>query len=273
MAEMHLNVKRGIKQGTRIQSVQVPAALRLKRTSGIEWFDSVLGGNGGFTPTSTLMVTGGPGCGKSTLLRQLANSMTRAGHIVVLNSGEESPFQVKMSCERLELEQDFMICEDDQLPTLLTFMDRARKENPTKQVVLLQDSLQTLDDGKYVGKDGVSRGTTSKTPLTCTHMLVDWAQKNFGIVAFIGQVTKGGEFAGKNGIKHAIDVHAHLSYDKGKKSPTFGKLLLEAQKNRWGCSGITHVMKLGKEGLTHDSEFQKGLDFDFLEDEEAEAAE
>ena len=38
-------------------------------------------------------------------------------------------------------------------------------------------------------------------------------QQNFGICIFIGQCTKGGEFAGSNVIKHAIDVHAHMFVD------------------------------------------------------------
>jgi DNA repair protein RadA/Sms len=259
MAEMKLNVARGFKAGTRIKSIDVPAELRAKQTSGIEWLDDALGGEGGFTPTSTMMLTGAPGAGKSTLLRMLANTMTKSGHIVVYNTGEESLYQAKMACERLKLEENFMVAEEVMLPKLLTFMDSVKNDpkNKGKQIVLLQDSLQTLDDGKYAAKDGTSRGTTSKTPTYCTQMIVDWIQANFGIGIFIGQCNKGGEFAGQATIKYAVDVHSHLYFDEKEKSDTYGCLLFEVQKNRWGCNGKTYILSLSKTGLEERGHFRK----------------
>lgn len=259
MAEMRLKVSRGFKVGTRINTIEVPAALRVKKTSGITWLDDALGGEGGFTPTTTMMLTGGPGAGKSTLLRQLADSMTAAGHIVVYNTGEESLFQAKMACERLQLKSNFMVGEEIMLPNMLTFLDNVKKDpkNKDKQVVYLQDSLQTLDDGKYVDAKGVSRGTTGKTPTYCAEMMVDWMQANFGIGVFIGQCTKGGEFAGQNTIKHAIDTHAHMFYDEREKSDTYGCLIFEVQKNRWGCNGKSYILALTKQGIEERGFFRK----------------
>jgi DNA repair protein RadA/Sms len=257
MAEMSLRVARGFKTGTRISTIEVPAALRVKRTSGLLWLDDALGGEGGFTPTTTMMLTGGPGAGKSTLVRQLANSMTKAGHIVVYNTGEESLYQAKMACERLKLKEDFMVGEETNCPKLLEFMDNVKKAHPKKQVVLLQDSLQTLDDMKYADAKGESRGTTSKTPTACAKLIVDWAQNSMGIAAFIGQCTKGGEFAGQNTIKHAIDTHAHMFMDDKEKSDTYGCLLFEVQKNRWGCNGKTFMLGLTNEGIEERGHFQK----------------
>lgn len=251
-AAMQLSVKRGFRIGTQVSSIEVPAELRVKHPTGLPWVDDALGGEGGFTRTSTLMLTGGPGCGKSTLLRMLSDSMTGAGHYVLYNTGEESLFQAKMSCERLRLHNDFQVGEETKLPELLTYLDNVRKQ--TKKVVcLLQDSLQTLDDGHY--RDG---GTTGNTPVRCTQMLVNWAQQNFGFVAFIGQCTKGGDFAGKNTIKHAIDVHAHLFFDEDKKAETYGSLLFEVQKNRWGCNGKTYILGLGAHGIEERGSFTKG---------------
>jgi len=247
---MNLNVARGFKTGTRISTIEVPAALRVKHSSGIEWLDDALGGEGGFTPTTTMMLTGGPGAGKSTLLRQLANTLNSKGHFPVYNTGEESLFQAKMACERLGLKEDFQVGEEVMLPKLLTYLDNVRDEckRKKKQIFLLQDSLQTLDDGKYVDTAGNSRGTTGKTPTYCSQMLVDWMQKNFGVCIFIGQCTKGGEFAGQNTIKHAIDTHAHMFVDEKEKSDTYGSLLFEVQKNRWGCNGKTYILGRGKNG-------------------------
>lgn len=259
MPEMNLKVARGFETGTRINSIEVPAALRVKKSSGMSWLDDALGGEGGFTPTTTMMLTGGPGAGKSTLLRQLADSMTNEGHIVVYNTGEESLYQAKMSCERLQLKTNFMVGEEVMLPKLLGFLDNVKKDpkNKGKQIVLLEDSLQTLDDGYYADKEGNSRGTNSKTPTRAASMIVEWMQANFGIGVFIGQCTKGGEFAGQNTIKHAIDTHAHMFYDEKEKSDTYGCLLFEVQKNRWGCNGKTFILGLTKTGIEERGHFRK----------------
>lgn len=248
---MNLNVARGFKTGTRISTIEVPPELRVKHTSGIEWLDDALGGEGGFTPTTTMMLTGGPGAGKSTLLRQLSDTLYKAGHFPVYNTGEESLFQAKMACERLGLVEDFSVGEEVMLPKLLTYLDNVKVDMKRKkrQIFLLQDSLQTLDDGKYVDSAGNSRGTTGKTPAYCAQMLVDWMQRNFGVCVFIGQCTKGGEFAGQNTIKHAIDTHAHMFVDEKEKSDTYGCLLFEVQKNRWGCNGKTYILGRGKNGI------------------------
>lgn len=259
MPEMKLNVARGFKMGTRISTIEVPPALRIKKTSGISWLDEALGGEGGFTPTTTCMLTGGPGAGKSTLVRQLANSLTQAGHVALYNTGEESLYQAKMACERLGLKNDFAVGEEIMLPRVLTYLDAVKNDpkNKGKQIFYLQDSLQTLDDGKYVDSAGESRGTNGKTPERATDMIVDWTQRNFGISIFIGQVTKGGEFAGTQHIKHAIDTHAHMWYDEKEKSDTYGCLLFEVQKNRWGCNGKTFILGLEKTGVVERGHFRK----------------
>jgi len=250
---MKLNVSRGFKVGTKINTIEVPAALRVKHSSGIDWLDDALGGEGGFTPTTTMMLTGGPGAGKSTLLRQMADALTKQGHYALYNTGEESLYQAKMACERLGLKQNFDVGEETMLPRLLNFLDNVKKANSKKQIFFLQDSLQTLDDGKYADKDGNSRGTTGKTPTYCSQMLVDWMQQNFGVCIFIGQCTKGGEFAGQNTIKHAIDIHAHMFVDEEKKSDTFGSLMFEVSKNRWGCNGKTYILRRGDKGYLEEA--------------------
>ncbi len=251
MSNMSLQVARGFKTGTMISAIDVPEALRHKKSTGLAWLDTAMGGVGGLTPTMTMMLTGMPGAGKSTLLRQMASSMTGEGHLVVYNTGEESLFQAKMACERLKLKHDFAVGEETMLPRLLEFFDKVKADPKFagKQIVYLQDSLQTLDDGKYVDGKGVSKGTTGATPMHCVEMIVDWMQRNFGISVFIGQCNKAGDFSGKNGIKHAIDAHAHMYVDEKEKSETYGCLLFEVQKNRWGCNGMTMILGMEQQGI------------------------
>lgn len=251
MAGMNLNVGiRGLKRGSNILELEVPEALRNKKKTGISWFDDALGGEG-FTPSSCMMLTGGPGCGKTTMILQLADSITKAGHIALMNTGEESLYQIRMVTERLKLKHGFVPGQDIMVSDVLSHADELRAKNPKKQVFILQDSLQTLDDGKY------TNGTTGATPLRCCEMLTSWAKETYGIVVFVGQVTKGGEFAGKNAIKHAIDIHGHLFFDDNTKSETYGERLYEVQKNRFGCNGKTYIIGMEKTGLVEKGNFTK----------------
>lgn len=252
-SSMNLSVGiKGFKRGGNILDIDVPEALKHRCSSGISWLDEALGGEG-FAPSISMMLTGGPGCGKTTLMLQLADSLTKAGHIALFNTGEESLYQVKMVADRLNLRHGFVPGQDVMLEDLLSHAEMLRKKHPTKQIFILQDSLQTLDDGKY------ANGTNGSTPLRCVELLTSWAKKEvngkFGIVIFIGQVNKDGIFVGKNGIKHAIDIHAEIYIDKDKKSETYGERLFEMPKNRFGASGKTFVLGMNRSGLYEKGNF------------------
>ena len=247
MSKMNLQVGiKNFKRGVNIHDISVPDALRDRKKTGLDWFDDALGGEG-FVPSSVMMLTGTPGAGKTTLMLQLADAITKAGHICLYNTGEESLYQVKMVAERLKLKNGFFAGQDTLVPDLLAHADLLRKQNPGKQIFILQDSLQTLDDGKW--KDGAN----SMTPVRATEMLTDWAKSNYGVVIFIGQVTKSGDFAGKQTILHAVDVRGQLYIDEDKRSVTFGERIFEVTKNRFGCNGRSYILGLEKTGL-----FEKG---------------
>jgi DNA repair protein RadA/Sms len=232
-----------IKIGTDINSIFVPERLRVRQDLGIDWVNNALGG-GGMTPSTVGMVTGSPGCGKSTMLRQLADGITGQGHIAIYNTGEESLFQAKMRCEDMGLTNGFQVGQETFVGKVLAHAREMQLMHPKRQVFILQDSLQTLDDGHY------RNGTTSNTPVRCAQMLHDWSKETYGIVLFIGQVTKSGIFAGKNVIRHMVDVHLEVIRDSDPRSPTSGQLLFSVSKNRFGYTGRTYVVSLGKKGLS-----------------------
>lgn len=240
---MSLNVGiRGFKHGTNINDIVVPDALRIRRATGIDWFDVALGGEG-FVPSTTMLLTGTPGAGKTTLLLQLAASVVKNGHCCLFNTGEQSLYQVKMMVERFGKVPNFNVGQDTMMSDILKHADSIRKANPGKQMFLFQDSLQTTDDGKW--KDGANSSTFVRN----TETLVEWASKTFGIVVCIGQVNKDGVFQGKNTILHAVDTKGHIFIDENEKSETFGNRLFEITKNRWGCSNMTMILDMEKTGL------------------------
>lgn len=233
----------GIKLGTDVLKIKVPDQLRQRRSLGLAWLNTSLGGHG-MTPSTVMMVTGMPGYGKSTLVRQLANSITSQGHIALYNTGEESLYQVTMRVEEMKLEHGFRVGQEVYVGKLLAYVRELQATHPKKQVFLLQDSLQTLNDGYY--KDG---GTTSQTPVRCCQEIHDWAKETYGIAVFVGQVTKDGKFAGKNVIKHMIDVHLELIRDDDRDSPWHGQRIATVSKNRFGPDGISFPYVLNERGI------------------------
>lgn len=231
------------KLGTNILDVQVPPQLRIRRSVGIQWLNQALGG-GGAIPSTVGMVTGRPGYGKSTLVRQLADSITGEGHIALYNTGEESLEQAKMRVEEMGLTHGFKCGTETYIGKLLAFARKLQEENPKKQIFILQDSLQKLNDGYY--KDG---GMTAMTAVRVCQELTAWAKETYGIVLFVGQVTKDGVFAGKNQIKHEVDLHLELLLDEDRESSTRGCKVLTVSKNRFGPDGLSFPYVLTKKGL------------------------
>ena len=124
---MNLNVGvKGLARGTNISAIEVPKALRDRKKSGLEFLDDALGGEG-FVPSSVMMLTGTPGAGKTTMMLQMADAITKSGHICLYNTGEESLYQVKMVAERLKLKHGFVAGQDTLVPDLLDHADQDRK--------------------------------------------------------------------------------------------------------------------------------------------------
>ena len=68
-------------------------------------------------------------------------------------------------------------------------------------------------------------------------------------------MTKGGDFAGKNTVKHAVDAHMHLFIEDDKKSDFYGQRILHTTKNRFGSTGKQMILSMAGEGLFKMGEF------------------
>lgn len=231
------------KRGKNILDLEIPPQLEKTVRTGISFIDNGLGGEG-ITPSSAILLTGTPGAGKSTLCLQIANSCTKQGHNVLFNTGEESLYQVRKVCKRIGLDEGFIAGQDTMLQNIISHANEIKTNNPNNQQFLILDSIQTVDDGYYA-----SGLTNSMTQVRVTEKVTEWAKETFGIAILIGQVTKDGEFAGKQAVKHTVDVHLHLSIDLQKKSETYGERILEVQKNRFGPAGKRFLVGLDQHGL------------------------
>ena len=240
---MKLNVKRDdITFGTNILDLRVPSKLRERHPCGVDYLDAAFGGEG-FTPSTISLFTGEPGAGKTTLMLTLANALTSQGYVCLFNTAEESLYQVKLTCERLELTSGFVAGQESYVPRLIKNCNLLRKKYPNKPLFLIVDSLQTLNDGKY-GEDH----TNSQSAVRSLQMLTDYAKEHYINVICIGQVNKSGNMAGSQKLKHMVDAMLHLSIEK-KDEDFKGLRVLETVKNRFGGAGWTFFLDLKKEGF------------------------
>lgn len=270
MAAMNIKFGDQIERGTNIMEVEVPAALERTVETGCDFWDAACGGEG-MTPSCSLLFTGTPGAGKTTCMLQLADAITGQGHVCLFNGNEESVVQLRKTVKRIGLRHGFVVGNDRLVPDMLAharelqeqIAGETAKDGSPRQVILIVDSLQTMDDGKYA--DG---SMNSNTPVRVTEMVTSWCKEEvkenaddedgtgqFGIAVIIGQVTKGGEFSGKNAIKHAVDAHLHLRIDIDPKSDTYEKRLLEVRKNRFGGGAPAYVLNMTSNGLREDGSF------------------
>tara|TARA_A200000159_G_C7277851_1_gene320172 strand:+ start:37 stop:786 length:750 start_codon:yes stop_codon:yes gene_type:complete len=240
---MKLNVKRDdITFGTNILDLRVPSKLRERYPCGVDYLDAAFGGEG-FTPSTISLFTGEPGAGKTTLMLTLANALTSQGYVCLFNTAEESLYQVKLTCERLELSSGFIAGQESYVPRLIKNCDMLRKKYPKKPLFLIVDSLQTLNDGKY-GEDH----TNSQSAVRALQILTDYAKEHYINVICIGQVNKSGNMAGSQKLKHMVDAMLHLSIER-KDEDFKGLRVLETVKNRFGGAGWTFFLDLKKEGF------------------------
>ena len=174
------------------------------------------------------------------------DALARNGAAVVFNSGEESLYQLRMTSQRLGLLCHFVASNEIHVPTLLSNCTKMRNsaKYKGKPFFLILDSLQCMDDGHY--PDGA---TNSKTPERVLQMVTEYAKEHYINPVVIGQVTKGGKFAGTNTLKHMVDTHAHLSIEV-KDPDLAGLRILEVEKNRYGGAGSRQFLAMTETGFT-----------------------
>lgn len=243
---MNIQLEDEVKRNTNILAVHVPPEMRVKVRTGIDYVDDLAGAGFGFNAGTGVLISGASGCGKTTMSLQIADALTAAGYLVLYNTNEEGAQQVKMTVERLKLKHGFIIGRDRLMPKALEHMKylMGLPSNKGKKPVFIGDSIQALDDGFYP-----NGGTNGNTPVRVAEQLLGWVKATYGVGILIGQVTKDGTFAGKNVIKHALDVHIHAYIDKKKKSETYGERIIECDKNRYGPSDREWVIGMSAAGV------------------------
>ncbi len=200
-------------------------------STGITELDRTLGG--GVVLGSVVLIGGDPGIGKSTLTLQSLEGLTKLGKVLYV-SGEESPEQIKMRAERLNIASaDIIILPETSLESIITI---AQKINPRLIVI---DSIQTIFSLELPSAPG-SVGQIRD----CATKLMFYAKKHGTPLFIIGHVTKEGAIAGPKVLEHIVDTVLYFEGDKGNPFR-----ILRTVKNRFGSTNEIGVFEMMESGL------------------------
>lgn len=211
---------------------EIPDEAMLRRSTGIEELDRVLGG--GVVEGSLVLVGGDPGIGKSTLLTQVSAYFAAAGNRVLYVSGEESARQIKMRAKRLGASSSelFVLPEND-----MTIVERQMER--LKPTLMIVDSIQTM----YCPELASAPGSVSQVRESAS-LLMRSAKVSGCAVFLVGHVTKEGSIAGPRVLEHMVDA---VLYFEGDRQHQYR--LLRAVKNRFGSVNELGMFEMTSEGM------------------------
>ena len=209
----------------------IDLSCEIRTSTGMSEFDRVLGG--GRVKGSFGLGGGDPGIGKSTILLQICQHLGKSAKILYV-SGEESPNQIKLRSERLNITTENLKIYSE---TNMNYIKAAiANENPD---IIIVDSVQTMVNPEI----GSSPGNVSQIKeVTSSFMRI---AKDNGISVFlVGHVTKDGAIAGPKILEHMVDT---VLYFEGDRQQSYR--ILRAVKNRFGSTNEIGVFEMESDGL------------------------
>jgi len=213
---------------SKVSEIDIRETNRTK--TGIVELDRVLGG--GIVAGSVILVGGDPGIGKSTLMMQLSDKVK--SKIILYVSGEESPKQIKLRCERLGFaHDDFYILAETSLEIIAAVID---KLNPD---IVIIDSVQTI----YRNELESSPGSISQLRESTAAVIQIAKAKNVSFF-LIGHITKEGVIAGPKVLEHMVDTVLQFEGER-----THAYRVLRAIKNRFGSTNEIGIFEMTGTGL------------------------
>lgn len=219
----------------KLAKVQTLADIELEETprihTGMIELDRVLGG--GLVPGSAVLIGGQPGAGKSTLLLQMLCHLAARTHCLYV-TGEESPAQVAMRAERLQLPEDNLRLAAQTDVEELIALAQAEKPN-----ILVVDSIQVM----YLAGLTSAPGSVSQVR-ECAAALTRFAKQTGTVLLIVGHVTKDGSLAGPKVLEHMIDCSLMLEGTADSRYRT-----LRGMKNRFGAVNELGVFAMTEQGL------------------------
>ena len=213
----------------RLEDVSIVDLPRL--ASGFDEFDRVLGG--GFVPGASILIGGHPGAGKSTLLLQTPCRLA-SSHSALYVTGEESPEQIALRANRLQLPTDqLQLMAETDVDAILASAESLQPK------ILVVDSIQVVHSDTLTS----APGSVSQVR-DCASQLTRYAKQTGTVLILVGHVTKDGSLAGPKVLEHMIDCSILLEGDHDTRYRT-----LRGQKNRFGAVNELGIFAMTDTGM------------------------
>jgi len=203
--------------------------------TNLKQLNNIFGGDEkspGIALHSINLLSGEPGVGKSTLLLQLLENIQKNNYKSIYFSAEENEEQIKDRYERLNLKEDFIVKNENNILQIL-------KDSEDFDFIII-DSINTM----FIEGLGVIGGISQIKEATM--LLMNYAKQENKTIILVGQVSKNGDIAGPNTLKHMVDgVFFFEDFDDSKKYK-----ILTSQKNRFGKVNESVILEMGELGLS-----------------------
>tara|TARA_R110001583_G_scaffold43789_1_gene139136 strand:- start:417 stop:1229 length:813 start_codon:yes stop_codon:yes gene_type:complete len=217
---------------TKMEDVKFDASLFTPIKTGTI-VDTVLSNDGGIFPGTNTIIVGDPGVGKSTVLLDWIANFQAKGKKVLFISGEMNEIDMHGYAKRFP--------KFGRLPILFmqNYADNAQvaieKVLDDGYDVVLVDSWAEVNDLVQEENGWTRRKAESwLIDVMDNHNKANNTNKKHTAFICIQQMTKGGDFAGSNRIKHMTTAMAHLKFDgRGRDAQRY----IEFDKNRRGDVG------------------------------------
>ena len=214
---------------TAMSDVQLQSQTRL--ATGLAELDLVLGG--GLVSDSVVLIGGDPGIGKSTILLQVLAHFSK-NYKTLYVTGEESPQQIRLRAQRLELPQDKLtLLAETNVERITALADKFQPQ------VMVIDSIQTV----YTDLVQSAPGGVSQLRESAAAFVRFAKQKGIALI-IVGHVTKDGTIAGPRVLEHMVDT---VLYFEGQNDSRFR--MIRAVKNRFGAVNELGVFAMTDHGL------------------------
>ena len=196
--------------------------------------DDILSTNRGLMPATNMIICGGPGSGKTTLVLDLLAELTEQGYNCLFVSGEMDEIGHYKYCRRMpKFATVPTLFIKNYANNLKEAMEHAFKVG--YDVIAIDSVAEIVDIYREAYHTTSGSAETWLLDLQTQHKRGENDGAKYTSFVNIQQVTKGGEFAGSNRLKHMTDSMCHVTREKDGDSRK-----VQFSKNR-DCDTISFI--------------------------------
>jgi DNA repair protein RadA/Sms len=175
--------------------------------------DVILSTEGGIMPGTNMMLAGGPGSGKSTIVLDMLSKFTKQGLKVLFVSGEMDEIAYYKYCKRIPefscVQTLFLRNYSSNVKETLEYVfnqgyDIIAIDSIAEVIEMYKDAYHTTERASEIWL----------LNLQDKHKKGDNLKNYYTTFINIQQMTKAGDFAGSNRLKHMVDAFCHVTRSK-----------------------------------------------------------